>query len=119
MLVSNKAYNIIASIEIISPNFQVNPQKSVISYYNPTNFSDKQETWIFYTKLTCLKRHIPKHNVLIIVGNLNSHLGKDIGYKYAYHQTSNRNGQLFKENLREINIICLKSYFQKKKHGEL
>ena len=63
-------------------NFQGNPQTSVISCYSPTNISDEQETEIFYTKLTCLTIQISKHNVLIIGGDLNAHLGKDSGYKY-------------------------------------
>ena len=77
MLVSSQAYNTIASVEMISPrimivNFQGNPQMSVISCYSPTNINDDQETEIFYTKLTYLTRHIPKHNVLIIEGDLNA-----------------------------------------------
>ena len=54
--------------------------------------------------MTCLIRQIPKHNVIIVGGDLNTYLGKDIGYKYAYNQTTNRNCQMFKEN----NILYLK-----------
>ena len=123
MLLSSQAYNTIASVEIISPrimivNFQGNPQTSVISCYSPINISEKQETEIFYTKLTCLTRQIPKHNVLIIGGDLNAHLGKDSGYTYAYHQTTNRNGQMLKDYLQENNMLCLNTHFQKR-HGQL
>ena len=123
MLVSSQAYNTIASVEMISPrimivNFQGNPHTSVISCYSPTNISDEKETEIFYTKLTCLTRQIPKHNVLIIGGDLNAHLGKDSGYKYAYHQTTNRNGQMLKDYLQENNMLCLNTHFQKR-HGQL
>ena len=45
--------------------------------------------------------YIPKHNVLIIVEDLNAHLGKDSGYKYTCHQTRNRNGQMFKDYLQK------------------
>ena len=54
---------------------------SVISFYSPTNISDEQDNEIFYTQFTCLTRQIPKHNFLIIGGDLNAHLGKDNGYK--------------------------------------
>ena len=123
MLLSSQAYNTIASVEMISPrimivHFQGNPQTSVISCYSPTNISDEQETEIFYTKLTCLTRQIPKHNVLIIGVDLNAHLGKDSGYKYAYHQTTNRNGQMLKDYLQENNMLCLNTHFQKR-HGQL
>ena len=112
MLVRRQTYNIIASVEMISPiimivNFQENPQTSVISCYSPTNISDEQETEIFYTKRTCLTIKIPKHNVIIIRGDLNAHLGKDNGYKYAYHQTTNLNGQMLKDYLQENNMLCL------------
>ena len=89
MLVSNQGYNTIASAEIISPIiiiviFQGNPQYSVILCNCPKNVSDEHETEIFYTKITYLTRWIPKHNVLIIEGDLNVHLGKVSGHKYAF-----------------------------------
>ena len=86
----------------------------MISCYSPPNISDEQETEIFYTKVTCITRQIPKHNVLIIGGDLNAHLGKDCGYKYAYHQTTNRNGQMLKDYLQENNMLCLNTHFQKR-----
>ena len=98
MFVSSQAYNIIASVEMVSPiimivNFQGNPQTLVISCYSPTSISDEQETMIFYTKLKCLTRQIPKHNVLIIGEDLDAHLGKDSGYKYAYQKSKRPNAQ--------------------------
>ena len=65
MLVSSQAYNTITSVEMISPRIMI------------VNFQGNPQTEIFYTKLTCLTRQIPKHNVLIIGGDLNAHLGKD------------------------------------------
>ena len=61
---------------------------------------------------------IAKHNVLIIGGDLNAQLGKDSRYKYAYHKTTNRNGQMLKDYLQENNILCLNTHFQKR-HGQL
>ena len=66
-------------------NFKGNPHTSVISFYSPTNVSDDQEIELFYTRLTSLTRQIPKHNVLILGGDLNAHLGQESGYKYQYH----------------------------------
>ena len=79
MLLSSQAYNTIASIEMISPkiiimHFQGNLPTSVTSCYSPTNVSDEQETEIIYTKLTYLTRQIPKQNVLIIGGDLNTYM---------------------------------------------
>ena len=113
MLVSNKSYNTIASVEIISPrimivNFKGHPQ-TVISCYSQTYIREEQETEIFYTKLTSLTRQIPKHDVLIIGGYLNVHIGKDSGYKYAYHQTKNRNGQMITD-IQENTILYLNTH---------
>ena len=99
-------------------HFKGNPHTSVISCYSPTNVSDNQEIELFYTRLSSLIRQIPKHNVLIIGGDLNAHLRQESGYKYTYHQTTNRNGQMLKDYLQENNMICLNTHFQKR-NGQL
>ena len=38
-------------------------------------------------------RSIPKHNMLIIGGDMNAQIGKNGNNKYSLHNTSNRNGQ--------------------------
>ena len=77
ILVSKKTYNAIVSVEMISPiimiaQFQINLHTSVISCYSPINVSDDQEIELFYTRLTSLTRQIPKHNILLIGGDLNA-----------------------------------------------
>ena len=59
-------------------------------------------------------REIPKHNVLIIGGDFNAHLGQDNGYTFAYYQTTNINGQILNYLLSENNLICLIMKFQKR-----
>ena len=59
-----------------------------IYIYSPTHISDEQVTDNFYTELTSLTRNIPKHNILIIGGDLNAYLGKHDGYKYSLHRTT-------------------------------
>ena len=54
-----------------------NPLKTVLSCYSPTNVSYQEETERFYVDLTSYTRHIPKHNVLVIGGDINTHLGKE------------------------------------------
>ena len=123
ILVSNKAYNAIASVEMISPrvmiaHFQGNPHTSVISCYSATNISEDQEIELFYTSLTSLIRQILKHNVLITGGDLNAHIGQESRYEYIYHKTTNRNGQMLKDYLQENNMLCLNTHFQKR-NGQL
>ena len=93
--------------------FQGNLQITIITCYSPTKVSKETEVDTFYTQLTDTIREIPKHNVLIIGGDFNAHLGQDNGYKFAYHQTTNRNGQMLNDFLIENNMICLNTKLQK------
>ena len=110
MLLSPHAYKSLNSIEsitprILVPNFNGNPQTTVICCYSPTSVTEEVECETFYDELSSLTRQIPKHNVLIIGGDFNAHLGQDNGYKFAYHQQTNR---------KEQNLLPLNTYFQKR-----
>ena len=72
-------------------NLQVNPRTTVISCYNPTNVSDENETANLFTELRALTRSIPIHNILIIGGDFNAHLGQEDSLKYVFHNSTNRN----------------------------
>ena len=86
------------SIERIQPRMMVatfngNPRATIISYYSPTNVSEETELVAFYDELSSLVRSIPKHNVLVIGGDMNAQIKKNGNNKYSLHNTSNRNGQ--------------------------
>ena len=51
--------------------FNGNPRATVISCYSPTN-SKETEQVAFYDELSSLLRCIPKHNVLVIGGDMNA-----------------------------------------------
>ena len=75
----------ITSIDMIPPriiklHFKGNPQTTIITCYSPTKVSEETEVDTFYTQLTDTIREIPKHNVLIIGGDFNAHLGQDNGH---------------------------------------
>ena len=55
-------------------SFNGNCWTTIISCYSPTNASD---IFTFYNKLSSLVRHILKHSVLIIGGDMNAQIGKD------------------------------------------
>ena len=119
ILLSKKAYNAVASIEVISPRIMIatingNPKTTVISCYSPTNVSDEIEVERFYENLTSVTRQVPKHNLLIISGDFNAHLGQSDGFKFAYHQQTNRNGHMMKDYLKENNLLCINTAFQKR-----
>ena len=119
ILLNSRAYDKITSVEKINPrimaiHFEGNPMTTVISSYSPTNVTDEQEVELFYTDLTAFTRNIPKHNVLIIGGDFNAHLGYDDGHKYSLHRETNRNGNMLQSYLQENNLLCLNTHFQKR-----
>ena len=81
-MLSPKALKCLNSIEKISPRivvatFNGNPATTVISCYSPTNTSDEQDVINFYDELSALSHHVPKHNLLVVAGDLNAQLEKN------------------------------------------
>ena len=66
--------------------FNGNPRATIISCYSPTNVSEETE-FITYDVLSSLVRNIPKHNVLVIGGDMNVQIGKTETTNTAYSQT--------------------------------
>ena len=89
-----------------------NTQTTIISCYSPTNVSDEIETEDFYTDL--ITRQVPKHNLLLIAGDFNTHLGQNDGLKYSFHETTLRNGIMLTNFLHENKLICLNTQYQKR-----
>ena len=56
--------------------FNGNHRATIISCYSPTNVSEENELVTFYDELSSLVRSIPKHNVLVIVVDMNTQIGK-------------------------------------------
>ena len=50
---------------------------SVIQCYSPTNDTKEEEKENFYNELQAITSTIPRHNVLIIMGNINANVGAD------------------------------------------
>ena len=118
MLLSPGVYRAMNSIESISPRITVatfngNPQATVISCYSPTNVQEEMYAEKFYEDISSLTRQIPKHNVLIIGGDFNAHLGEDKGYTFAYHKITNRNGNMLSNFMKEQNLLPLNTRFRK------
>ena len=93
--------------------FNGNPRTTIISCYSPTNVSEETELIAFYDELYSQMRSIPKHNVLVIGGDMNAQIGKN-GNKYSLHSTSNRNGQHLTDFMIENRLACLSTNFQKR-----
>ena len=98
MLIGPRALKTLNSIEKIQPRMLAatlngNRRATIISCYSPTNVSEETKLVAFYNELSPLVRCIPKHNVLVIGGDMNAQMEKNRNNKYSLHNTSNRNGQ--------------------------
>ena len=107
------------SIERIQPRmmaatFNGNPKATIISCYSPTNVSKETELVTFYEELSSLVRSIPKHNLLVIGGDMNAQIGRNRNNKYSLHNTSNRNGQHLIDFMIENRLTCLNTNFQRR-----
>ena len=94
--------------------FNGNPRTTIVSCYSPTNVSEENEIVTFYDELSSLVRSIPKHNMLVIGGDMNAQIGKNGNNKYSLHNTSNRNGQHLTDFMIENRLACLNTNYQKR-----
>ena len=90
-----------------------NPKTTVIVTYSPTNVSDEDEVVDYFNELSETTKSIPAHNFLIIAGDFNSRVGQD-NAKFAYHELTNRNGELKLEFAQQHNLLISNTHFQKK-----
>ena len=119
LLIGPRALKILNSIEKIQPRmmaatFNGNPRATIIPCYSPTNVSEETELVTFYDELSSLVRSIPKHNMLVIGGDMNAQIGKNGNNKYSLHNTSNRNGQHLTDFMLENRLACLNTNYQKR-----
>ena len=96
MLIGLRALKTLNSIEriqsrIMTVTFNGNPRAIIVPCYSPTNVREEIELVAFYDELSFLVRSIPKHNVLVIGGDMNAQIRKN--NKCSLHSTSYRNGQ--------------------------
>ena len=56
-----------------------------------------------------------KHNVLVIGGNINAQIGKNVNHKFSLHNSSNRNGQHLTVFTLKNRLTCFNINFQKRK----
>ena len=72
---------------MMAATFNSNPRATIISCYSPTSVNEETELVTFYGELSSLVRCIPKHNVLVIGGDMNAQIGKNINHKYSLPNT--------------------------------
>ena len=98
MLIGPRALKTLNSIEriqsrMMAATFNGNPRVTIISCYSPTNVSEETELVAFYNEPSSLVRSIPKHNVLVIGGDMNAQIGKN-GKLWTYTYANNSKAQI-------------------------
>ena len=78
---------------MVVSTFYANLSATIISSKSPANVTEETDLITFYDELSPFVRSIPKHNVLVIGGDMNAQIGKNINDKFRLHNSSNRNGQ--------------------------
>ena len=71
-----------------------------------------------YTNLTSATMSIPKHNLLIVMGDFNTYFGQSSVNKYSYHSITNSNGQIATNYIQENDLTTTNTNFQKR-NGKL
>ena len=123
ILIGPSALKSLKSIERKKPRMMVatfkgNPRARIIICYSPTNVSEETELVAFYDELSSLVRRIPKHNLLVIGGDMNAQIRKNGNNKYSLHNTSNRNGQNLTDFMIDNRLTRLNTNY-KKREGKL
>ena len=112
-----KSVNNIEKIQtrMMLATFNGDPSATIISCFSPTNVSENTDLIAFYNELSSLVHSIPKHNILVISGNMNALISKNVNHKFSLYISSNRNGEHLADFMLENRLTCLNTKFQKRK----
>ena len=62
----------------------------IIVHYSPVEGSNEAEE--HYNQLAATVKEVPKHDMLVVMGDFNAHLGRNV--KYSFHKSIDSNGKL-------------------------
>ena len=107
-MVSKTAASTLAEVKewngrFLVANFSGSPALTITVHYSPIEGNVEAED--HYDHLTAAVSDIPKHNMLIVTGDFNAHLGQSV-IEYSYHNTCNSNGRLVKTFLKRQIFRC-------------
>ena len=88
VLIEPRSLKSLNSIEKIQPRMMVatingNPSATIISSYSPINVREETNRLAFDNQLSSLVSSFPKHNVLVIGGDINVQIGKNGNHKFS------------------------------------
>lgn len=93
---------------------------SIVVVYAPTEVADVDEKDDFYSQLSEVLDRIPTHDVLIVMGDFNAQVGREVRAfqgaigKHSLHQTSNDNGIRLATMALEKGLVVGGTLFQHK-----
>lgn len=92
---------------------------TIISVYAPTNVSKMDEKDTFYEKLDQVCSKVPKHDMLLVMGDYNAQIGKNENQKeiagpFTLHEWNNENGELLTEFAARNKLFVRSTSFQHK-----
>jgi hypothetical protein len=90
---------------------------SLLCVQAPTEDSDNTVKEQFYEELQKIQNHIPKHDVIILLGDMNAKIGLEDAYssvrrKYSLYTELNSNGELICEYAAANNMYIMTSKFK-------
>ena len=97
---------------ILQANFSGNPYTTIVVNYAPVEGSELAGS--HYEKLNSVINDIPKHNMIIELGDFNAHLGKE-HVRHMYHEHSNSNGNLLHDHALECGLIITNTMYEKRR----
>ena len=95
--------------------FNGKPSATITVCYSATNVSEETELIAFYNEISSLVDNIPKHTILVIGGDMNAQIGKNVNHKCSLHNSSNRNGEHLTDFTLENRLTCINTKFQRRK----
>ena len=102
---------------IIIATLDGNPQTTIVAVYAPTNAASDEDKESFYKQLHDVLTPIPVHNIVIVLGDFNARIGRDLHESnprvYAYHQRTNENGKLLRDLIENNNLRPAFTKFQR------
>ena len=120
ILLSPQAYSTLLHVESVSARIMVAtfngyPKTTIIACYSPTNCSEEAEASDFYIGLQDSIRQVPKHNVIIVAGDMNAQVGIQDTKGSSFHDQTNRNGHMLLDLMKECNLVSISTRFCKRK----
>ena len=117
ILIDMKAENDLSEIikwnnRILIVNSNGNPKTTIIVHYSSCEGNPNAEE--YYKQLSIATSTIPKHNVLLTIGDLNAHISESNFNRYTYHITTNTKGKLVIDYAEEANLKVKNTNFRKR-----